>query len=150
MWFLRGGNFHRHKERCEKNREGEFKSQHDCVLRGVEGIEAYPGRYYCVLCGFACVTKEQTLNHMQRVHSKAQLQRFGLDVLVKPAEQLASDYLWCYDAEEESADFPARAIDDHECSEPTCCNLYERLAACSEFIESRDRVNWASCGESDP
>ena len=40
MWFLRGGNFHRHKERCEKNREGEFKSQHDCVLRGVEGIEA--------------------------------------------------------------------------------------------------------------
>ena len=71
-------------------------------------------------------------------------------MLAKPSEQLASDYLWCHDAEEENADFPARAIEDHECGEPTCCDLYERLAACTEFIARRDRRNWASCGESDP
>ena len=65
-----------------------FKARSDCLLRGVEGQDARPGAYYCVICSFSAATKEETLQHMQYQHSRSQLQRFGVELLARPLEEL--------------------------------------------------------------
>ena len=50
-----------------------------------------------MLCGWSAATKEETLLHMQYQHSRAQLQRFGVELLVKPLDELQEDYLSCLD-----------------------------------------------------
>ena len=88
QWFKKGSVLLVHRKRCCKDPLATFKARSDCLLRGVPKVDARPGHYYCVLCGWSAATKEETLLHMQYQHSRAQLQRFGVELLARPLEEL--------------------------------------------------------------
>ena len=117
-----------------------FKARSDCLIRGVKGLEARPGEYYCVICGFSAPTKEETLRHMQYQHSRAQLQRFGVELLARPSEELTEDYLECF--ADRAFTFSARCIEDHTCGDDICGSLHKRLVHCLEYLKKRDACNW--------
>ena len=122
-----------------------FKARSDCLLRGVKGQEARPGYFYCVICGFSAATKEETLQHMQYQHSRALLQRFGVELLARPLEELAEDNLDCL--AERGFQFSARCIEEHTCGEAICGNLHQRLIDCLKYFEKRDACNWVKLPE---
>ena len=88
QWFKKGSVLQDHRDPCRRDPLGTFKARSDCLLRGVPKEDARPGHYYCVLCGWSAATKEETLRHMQYQHSRAQLQRFGVELLARPLEEL--------------------------------------------------------------
>ena len=88
QWFKKGSVLQTHRKHCCRDPLGTFKARSDCLLRGVPKEDARPGHYYCVLCGWSAATKEETLLHMQYQHSHAQLQRFGVELLAKPLDEL--------------------------------------------------------------
>ena len=64
-----------------------------------------------------------------------------MELLARPLDELAEDYLSCL--ERDDTKFLASAIEGHTCGASNCGSLYKRLINIVEYLRQRDDCNWA-------